>query len=187
MTVAPVANYFLKVNFPSSDGVFYTIITNSDYQKTPNQTFPFSFSVFQDTVSGEKVINENYSVSFSRDNQTFWNNAGILNDIVVYGDPTLTDVENSKVLLLNRFILQQNYPNPFNPTTKIQFSVSEPGQVELTVFNLLGQKIKTLLNEYKTSGTYTINFNARNLISGVYITELVFNGLTETRKMTLIK
>jgi hypothetical protein len=86
MTIAPVANYFLKINLPSPDGVFYTIITNSDYQKTPNQTFPFSFSIYQDTVNGVKIINDFYSITFNQDGQTFWNNSGILNDIVVYGD-----------------------------------------------------------------------------------------------------
>jgi hypothetical protein len=86
MTIAPVANYFLRINLPSSDGVFYSIITNSDFQKVPNQTFPFSFSIYQDTVNGEKVISDFYSVSFDKAGQTFWNNAGILNNIVVYGD-----------------------------------------------------------------------------------------------------
>ncbi len=86
MTIAPVANYFLKINLPSSDGVFYSIITNSDFQRTSNQTLPFSFSIYQDTVNGEKAINDFYSVSFDKDGQTFWNNAGILNNIVVYGD-----------------------------------------------------------------------------------------------------
>jgi hypothetical protein len=86
MTIAPVANYFLRINLPSSDGVFYSIITNSDYQKTSNQTFPFSFSIYQDTVNGQKVINDFYSISFDKDGLPFWNNAGILNNIVVYGD-----------------------------------------------------------------------------------------------------
>jgi hypothetical protein len=86
MTVGPVANYYLKINLPSSDGVFYSIITNSDYEKTSNQTLPFSFSIYQDTVNGEKVINDFYSVSFDKAGQPFWNNAGILNNIVVYGD-----------------------------------------------------------------------------------------------------
>ena len=187
MTIGPVANYFLKINLPSPDGVFYTIITNSDWQKTPSQTFPFSFSVFQDTLSGARVISENYSVSFSNDNQQYWDNAGILNNNVVYGDSTLTDVDDKKDLLPGRFILKQNYPNPFNPTTKIQFSISEPGNVNLTVFNLLGQKIKTLVNEYKASGEYTIIFNGSNLNSGVYFSKLAFNGLTQSRKMTFIK
>ncbi len=86
MTIAPVANYFLKINLPSSDGIFYSIITNSDYQKTSNQSLPFSFSIYQDTVNGEKTINDFYSVSFDKDGQPFWNNSGILNDEVVYGD-----------------------------------------------------------------------------------------------------
>jgi hypothetical protein len=86
MTVGPVANYYLKINLPSPDGIFYSIITNSDYQKTPDQTFPFSFSVFQDTINGDPAINDFYSVSFDKKGQSFWNNAGILNNIVVYGD-----------------------------------------------------------------------------------------------------
>ena len=86
MTIAPVANYFLRINLPSSDGVFYSIITNSDYQKTANQTLPFTFSIYQDTVNGQKIINDFYSASFDKDGVPFWNNAGILNNIVVYGD-----------------------------------------------------------------------------------------------------
>jgi hypothetical protein len=86
MTIAPVANYFLRINLPTSDGVFYSIITNSDYQKTATQTLPFTFSIYQDTVNGERVINDFYSVSFDKDGVPFWNNAGILNNIVVYGD-----------------------------------------------------------------------------------------------------
>ena len=86
MTIAPVANYFLRINLPSSDGVFYSIITNSDYQKSANQTLPFTFSIYQDTVNGQKIINDFYSASFDKDGVPFWNNAGILNNIVVYGD-----------------------------------------------------------------------------------------------------
>lgn len=86
MTIVPVANYFMKVDLPSSNGLFYSIITNSDYQKTSNQTLPFTFSIYQDTVNGQKVINDFYSVSFDKDGQPFWNNAGILNNVVVYGD-----------------------------------------------------------------------------------------------------
>ena len=86
MTISPVANYFLRINLPSSDGVFYSIITNSDYQKSANQTLPFTFSIYQDTVNGQKIINDFYSASFDKDGVPFWNNAGILNNIVVYGD-----------------------------------------------------------------------------------------------------
>jgi hypothetical protein len=81
----------------------------------------------------------------------------------------------------------QNYPNPFNPSTKIQFSIPDPGNVKLIVYNLLGQEIKTLVNEFKESGTYTINFDAVGLNSGIYIYKIESNGYTQTRKMTLLK
>jgi hypothetical protein len=85
------------------------------------------------------------------------------------------------------FSLAQNYPNPFNPTTTIQFTLPQAGNVKLTLFNLLGQKIKTLINEYKESGVHTLNFNASDLNSGLYIYKLEANGLVKTRKMTLVK
>ena len=89
MNLFPSSNYFLKINLPGSDGVFYSISTNSDWQKTIDDYTEMqncSFSVYANASSGDKLINENYSISFSRDNQPFWNNAGILNDVVVYGD-----------------------------------------------------------------------------------------------------
>ncbi len=88
---------------------------------------------------------------------------------------------------LNDFALLQNYPNPFNPSTKIQFNIATAGNVKLIVYNLLGQEIKTLLNEFKEPGTHTINFEAVGLNTGVYIYKIESNGFTQTRKMTLLK
>jgi hypothetical protein len=86
-----------------------------------------------------------------------------------------------------KFELSQNYPNPFNPTTSIRFSIIESGNVKLTLYNILGQEIKTLVNEFKEAGVHTINFNASELNSGLYLYKLEANGLVQTRKMTLIK
>jgi hypothetical protein len=86
-----------------------------------------------------------------------------------------------------KFELSQNYPNPFNPSTTIRYSLPEAGNVKLTLFNVLGQEIKTLVNEVKESGIHTINFNASELNSGLYIYKIEANGFTLTRKMTLIK
>ena len=87
----------------------------------------------------------------------------------------------------NKFELSQNYPNPFNPTTTIKFSLPEAGNVKLTLFNILGQEVKTLVNESKESGVHTINFNASELNSGIYIYKLESGSFTQTRKMTLVK
>ena len=85
------------------------------------------------------------------------------------------------------FELYQNYPNPFNPTTTIKFNLPEAGMVKLTLFNILGQQIRTLVNEFQESGVHTINFDATELNSGMYIYKIESGSFTQTRKMTLIK
>jgi hypothetical protein len=86
-----------------------------------------------------------------------------------------------------KFELSQNYPNPFNPATTIRFNLPEAANVKLTIFNLLGEQIKTLVNEFKEAGVHTINFNAENLNSGLYIYKLEAGSFIQTRKMTLVK
>ena len=85
-----------------------------------------------------------------------------------------------------KFELSQNYPNPFNPTTTIKFNLPEAGNVKLTLFNILGQEIKTLVNEFKESGVHTINFDASELNSGIYIYKIEAGSFVQTRKMTLL-
>jgi hypothetical protein len=87
----------------------------------------------------------------------------------------------------NRFELSQNYPNPFNPATTIRFNLPEAGNVKLTMYNLLGQEIRTIMNEYRESGAHTININASDLNTGIYLYKIEANGLNQTRKMTLLK
>jgi len=88
---------------------------------------------------------------------------------------------------VKKFELSQNYPNPFNPTTTIRFNLPEAGNVKLTLFNILGQELRTLVNEFKESGVHTINFDASDLNSGMYIYKIESGSFTQTRKMTLIK
>ncbi|MCP9291270.1 zinc-dependent metalloprotease [Gracilimonas sediminicola] len=83
--------------------------------------------------------------------------------------------------------LHQNYPNPFNPSTAIRFNVSEPGNVKLTVYNMQGQKVATLLNQKKNRGEHEVIFNADRLSSGVYIYRLQTGSQLLTRKMVLLK
>jgi hypothetical protein len=86
-----------------------------------------------------------------------------------------------------KFELSQNYPNPFNPVTTIRFNLPEAGNVKLTLFNILGQELKTLVNEFKESGVHTINFDASELNSGMYIYKIEAGTFVQTRKMTLVK
>ncbi|MDP4197238.1 MAG: CHRD domain-containing protein [Bacteroidota bacterium] len=85
------------------------------------------------------------------------------------------------------FSLSQNYPNPFNPSTNIRFSVPNSGLVNITIYNLLGQKVAVILNEVKTAGTYDVSYNASNLPSGIYFYNMKAESFNRTMKMILLK
>ena len=102
-------------------------------------------------------------------------------------------VEDEKATVKD-FYLQQNYPNPFNPSTKINFGLKKAGNVEITVYNILGNKVATLLSGYKPAGNHSVSFDASNLpagrqglSSGVYLYRIVTNEFVQTRKMILEK
>lgn len=80
-----------------------------------------------------------------------------------------------------------NYPNPFNPTTTIPYTVAAKGDVRMEVFNVLGQRVRILVNQELAPGRYSANFDARTLSSGVYFLRMVTNGEVFTRKMLLVK
>jgi hypothetical protein len=88
---------------------------------------------------------------------------------------------------VTEYQLFNNYPNPFNPTTTIHYDVKEKGLVSLTVYDLLGSEVVSLVNESKDEGSYTVNFDASNLPSGVYIYTLRVNDFTASKKMVVLK
>jgi hypothetical protein len=85
------------------------------------------------------------------------------------------------------FNLYQNYPNPFNPTTRIIFDLPEKSNVKLTILNILGQDIATLVNEKLSAGSYEVEFNGRNISSGIYFYRLETENFTQTKKIVLMK
>jgi photosystem II stability/assembly factor-like uncharacterized protein len=85
------------------------------------------------------------------------------------------------------YSLSQNYPNPFNPATIIRYSIPHSSQVQITVYDILGNEIEILVNEEKQSGTYELTWNAANLPSGVYFYQLKAGTYLQTRKMILLR
>lgn len=88
---------------------------------------------------------------------------------------------------IETFSLSQNYPNPFNPSTNISFTIGTTDQVSLAVFNLLGQKVATIINERVSAGAHNVSFNASGLSSGIYVYRLDTGQGSLTRKMMIIK
>jgi Secretion system C-terminal sorting domain len=98
----------------------------------------------------------------------------------------LTDVNDNNSSPVS-FTLNQNYPNPFNPSTKITFSLKKSGLTTLLVYNILGEKIATLINSNLAAGVHEFSFNASKLSSGIYFYMLDSNGSNQVRKMMLLK
>jgi photosystem II stability/assembly factor-like uncharacterized protein len=86
-----------------------------------------------------------------------------------------------------KYALLQNYPNPFNPTTTIEYSIPQNGNVTLKIYNELGEEVRTLENGYKETGSYTVNFNAANLSSGIYYYKLSSGNFSTVKKMIFLK
>lgn len=115
--------------------------------------------------------------------------AGVDSLFVLYnlGGGTVGIQDQEIVEIPTSHLLSQNFPNPFNPTTTIKFSIPEASVVTLKIYNILGEEVKTLVNEYKEIGNHTAQFDASSLSSGIYFYRLQAGSFIETKKMILIK
>jgi hypothetical protein len=146
-------------------------------------TFTFLYTAPTSTGTVTLYANGN-SVNFNGTNDVgdMWNFAP--NKSVVIASSVTGVAENNNI---RSYILNQNYPNPFNPSTRISFSIPNSDHVKLEIFNTLGEKVKTLVNEFKFAGNYTYDFNAANFASGVYYYKLTTNSFSEIKKMMMLK
>ena len=97
----------------------------------------------------------------------------------------IVEVVNGGVV--NNFELAQNFQNPFNPSTKISWQSSVEAQTTLKIYDVLGNEVAVLINEFKPAGNYEVDFNASNLTSGVYLYKIEAGNFSQTRKMLLMK
>jgi hypothetical protein len=92
----------------------------------------------------------------------------------------------------DNYVLTQNYPNPFNPVTKISFGLPVTAHVTLTIYDVLGKEIITLVNEVRNEGTYLVRFDTSDIPSGIYFYRMIADtpdvpGFIQTKKMMLLK
>lgn len=102
-------------------------------------------------------------------------------------DSITVDVQPPDAPIPTEFALRQNYPNPFNPATTISFDLPGASHVVLTVYNMLGQQVATVVDETIPAGSYARTFDAGKLASGVYLYRLVAGEYSDTRRMMLVK
>jgi len=105
------------------------------------------------------------------------------------GDTThvATAIDRDEGNYVNTYELRQNYPNPFNPVTTIEYSIAQPGRVQVEVFNLLGERVLTLVDQNQTAGNHRVQFDGAALSSGVYFYSIKSADFFKTRKMILLK
>ena len=124
-----------------------------------------------------------YKVAANSNNQLFYtesvvigvNGPGIYKEISPYNSKTID------------YSLNQNFPNPFNPSSSIQYSIPNPGLVKIEVFDILGRRIETLVNEEKLAGEYKVTFNGSKLASGIFLYKLTSGTFCQVKKMLLLK
>jgi hypothetical protein len=101
---------------------------------------------------------------------------------------TTTDVDESlKARIPRQMALYQNYPNPFNPVTTIKYNLCGTAQVQIVIYDLLGKKVTTLVNDRLDAGIHTVQWNTSNLAAGIYICRLITKNFIQERKMLLLK
>ena len=169
-----VIDYFTHVN----DKFWYTTLDSIYYSSDNGNTF------ILDHVA--PIFDFYWQISLKKiNNQILGWAVGQNGTISKYTEPIGIKPISSEIP--NKFELFQNYPNPFNPSTIIKYSIAKDNNVSLKVYNVLGQLVTTLVNEFQKSGEYKVTFNGENFASGVYFYKLESGSFVSTKKMVLMK
>jgi flagellar hook assembly protein FlgD len=121
------------------------------------------------------------------DSNSHWENADGFGVAKLIDTTGYVAIDNQETKEASAFHLAQNYPNPFNPTTTISYSLPKNVNVNLTVYNITGQKVAELINEYQTAGQHRVQWNAGNFASGIYYYKLTAGKFSTAKRCLLMK
>ena len=161
-----IVTFNVEVEDIDSD-LIYAWFVNNDIQTEISDTFIYQFSVLGEFEIRSEVADEEYQID------TIW-------------DVYVEEQVGTENLIPAVTELRGNYPNPFNPETTINFSLKSDSDVLLQIYNIKGQLIETLINENKHAGYHNIEWNAKDISSGIYLYKLNVNGKTEAVKKCLL-
>jgi hypothetical protein len=165
VTATEINNHMFEIERKSADSQFRTIgYVNGHGTTTEQQTY----SYVDKKLETGKYVYRLKQIDF--------------NGSYEYSNEINVDVEAPA-----QYSLDQNYPNPFNPSTMIKYSIAKDGFVNVSIFNLLGEKVATLVNDNMKAGSYDVNFNASQLSSGIYFYSIESGEFKAVRKMILMK
>jgi hypothetical protein len=158
-------------------------VTVNNMVVTSPTTITANIDVAQTAATGARTVTVT--------NLTSGGGSATLPSGLTIGTGTATFVEQISSSVPSAFELDQNYPNPFNPSTRIQYSLAKATQVSLKIYNMLGNEVGTLVNDYQEAGTYAVQFGAvqgtLGIPSGVYFYRLEAGSFISTKKLTLLK
>ncbi|MBK8944246.1 MAG: VCBS repeat-containing protein [Ignavibacteriae bacterium] len=160
----------------------YIIYRSFENNFNPDTMSTFTYST-TDTFFVDSDVNYNATIYYIIAAVDIHDNTSEFSNII---SVIVTDLDEISQIPLT-FELYQNYPNPFNPSTMIKFSIKEESFVNLSIFNILGENVKVLLNKKMRSGFYEMSFNALDLKSGIYFYKLSTENFTDIKKMILLK
>lgn len=182
-----IANVGVRFTFAASDHIGWTANARNSNIKVPNSDqnhANFAHAMVYDVTPSPSTfyaIAQNYVETDGSGVGSVYGNL-----CAVYFPDNTVGLEDEGNMI-NGFELYQNYPNPFNPVTTIRYDIPVTTQVELSVYTITGQKIRTLISAEQKPGTYKVNFNAGELSSGIYIIKLNTNYFSKSIKAVLLK
>ena len=156
-----------KMNIDPNSLALYFAVRNGDS------------TIFDSTGITNTVVDLSYNRIFS----------GVVHfsSLAVIGESISTGIEDKENMIPHGYSLEQNYPNPFNPATSFSYTLPEATKVTISIFDLSGRKIETIVDDYRQAGTYLVKWDASGYATGIYFYRLSANGFTTSKKMVFMK